>query len=76
MKKSTVKNLVIGTVALIGIGSIVGSYVKNKKREKEYKLSKERLYSKPLNESENKERSYITLAEFDLKNYEKVKKVI
>ncbi len=76
MKKSTVKNLVIGTVALIGIGSIVGSYVKNKKREKEYKLSKERLYSEPLNESENKERSYITLAEFDLKNYEKVKKVI
>lgn len=40
MKKNTVTNLFIGTVALLGATYILESYIKTKKREKEIEKSK------------------------------------
>ena len=42
MKKSTVKNLVIGSIALLGISYVAESYIRNKKRNLEIKESKKR----------------------------------
>lgn len=76
MKKSTVKNLVIGTVAFIGIGYVVENYIKNKKIESDYSLSKKRSELEELEKLNSEARNYITIAEVDLKSNKKIKKVI
>lgn len=50
MKKTTVRNLVIGSIALLGISYVVENHIKNKKRHKEIKNSQEK---KELEELEN-----------------------
>ena len=75
MKKSTVKNLIIGTVTILGASYIIESCIKNKKRNLEIKNSK-------LNEEpeDNSEKVYHTIGNVVMEDgkptVKKIKKVI
>ena len=65
MKKKTITNLAVATVAVLGVSYIAESYIKSKKRNLEIETSKKRQQEEI---QDNKKRTYHTIGNIVMEN--------